>query len=79
MTKCLLWFQQGKEDKKEFKRTYQRRLDVKAQRSKKQKKSIELVLKECIDNSYGPGIGLNAELNKTTRQHIQQHKKKTGK
>jgi hypothetical protein len=31
MTKCLLKFLQGRQDKKEFKRRYQRRLDIKAQ------------------------------------------------
>jgi hypothetical protein len=64
MSTTLLKFLQGREDKKEVKRRYQRRLDIKAHRSKKQKKSIEQVLKERVDNSYGPGIGLNAGISK---------------
>jgi hypothetical protein len=38
MSTRLLKFLQGREDKKEFKRRYQRRLDIKAHQSKKQKK-----------------------------------------
>ena len=35
---------------------------MKTVRSKKQKKSIEEVLKERTDNRYGPGVGLTAGL-----------------
>jgi len=58
MTSSLMKFLSNRESTKECKRRYQRWLDVKAVQSKKQRKTIEQVLKERSDKSYGPGIAL---------------------
>jgi hypothetical protein len=62
LTRILFDFLKDKEERKEFRRTYKKRLNMKAVWSKKQKKSIEEVLKERTENSYGPGVGQTAGL-----------------
>jgi len=49
-----------RDKKKESKRIYRRKFDVKLKRSKQQKRSREEVFRERTDKSYGPGVGLTA-------------------
>jgi len=49
-----------RDKRKEMKRQYVRKVEVKVRRSKQQKKTREEVLRERTDKSYGPGVGLMA-------------------
>jgi len=56
----LFKYLERKGKRKEWKRTYQKQLEVKVSRSKAQKKQRQEVFAERTDKSYGPGVGLNA-------------------
>jgi len=49
-----------KSKRKEYKQKYIRQVNVKVNRSRKQRKTWQEVYQECIDNTYGPGIAIAA-------------------
>jgi hypothetical protein len=72
----LSLYLQSKDKRKEWKRNYDRKLSVKLSRSKQQRKSRQEIFLERTDNSYGPGVGLMAGINK--RQKVAQTRNDEG-
>ena len=79
----LILLLNARDTKKEQRRSYQQKFDVKVRRSKQQKKSREEVYKERLDTSYGPGVGLMAgmcstvkETSSRTQETVGKHKKR---
>ena len=68
MTPTLARFLEQKETKKITKRKYDRRVDVKVKRSRKQKKQWLEVYKERTDQSYGPGVAVITEISSTMKE-----------
>jgi hypothetical protein len=60
MSKGLVAFLDSKEKKRESKRAYKHRIDVKRSRARQQAKNCQQIFKERKDNSYGAGVGLTA-------------------
>jgi hypothetical protein len=56
----LFKYLERKGKRKKWKRTYQKRFEVKFSKSKAQKNQRQEVFAERTDKSYGPGVGLNA-------------------
>jgi len=69
----------ARDNKKEQRRSYQQKFDVKVRRSKQQKKSREEVYKERVDTSYGPGVGLMAGMCSTVKETSSQTQETVGK
>jgi hypothetical protein len=72
----LSLYLQSKDKRKEWKRNYDRKLSVKLSRSGQQRKSRQEIFLEHTDNSYGPGEGLMAGMNK--RQKVAQTRNDEG-
>jgi hypothetical protein len=68
MTMGLAAFLKTKQNKKEKKGTYRKRLDVKIARSKIQKKQLQDIYKERTDNSYGHAVALSNVSSKKRQQ-----------
>jgi hypothetical protein len=58
--KSLRNFLVTKQKRKEWKKNYKRQILTKIKRSKQQQKTREEIYKECLDTSYGSGIGVIA-------------------
>jgi hypothetical protein len=67
MTTKLMQFLARKEKRKQYKKKYDERMDIKARRSNQQRKNREEVLKERTNNAYGSGVGLTAGIRKQGR------------
>jgi len=68
MTPILETFFIKKTIRKEYKQNYVNKVEVKARRSKKQRRTWQEIYKERTDTSYGPGIGLVASAPKKKRK-----------
>jgi len=60
MTPTLHRFLLQKSKRKEYKQKYIRQVNVKVNRSRKQRKTWQEVYQERIDNTYGPGVAIAA-------------------
>jgi hypothetical protein len=68
MTSLLSNYLERRDGKKERKRKFQQRFDVKVRWSKQQNKQREEIYKECTDISYGPGVAVITELGTESRK-----------
>jgi hypothetical protein len=64
MTTILAEFLHAKNECKDRKKVYERRLDVKVKQSKQQKKQIQEIYKEHTDKSYRHAVGMLIDKNK---------------
>jgi len=62
--------------KKEWKRSYEKKLTIKLSRSQQQKKSRAEVYQERTDKSYGPGVGLSAGMKKSPVKKMKMRREK---
>ena len=73
MTAILAKFLHAKNERKDRKKVYERRLDIKVKRSKQQKKQIQEIYKERTDMSYGHAVGIPMDNSKKRKQNSDQN------
>jgi len=75
-TSMLSEYLNKRDKKKERRKLYQQKFEVKLRRSKQQKKSREEVYKERVDKSYGPGVALTSVMTKKRKVQTETDKTK---
>jgi len=75
-TSTMSGYLNKRDKKKEKRKVYQQKFEVKLRRSQQQKKSREEVYKERVDKSYGPGVALTSVPTKKRKAQTETDKTK---
>jgi len=69
----LLQYLHCRDRKREMRRIYERKCDVKLKWIRQQKWNQDKVFRECTNNSYGPGVGLTAGIKANGKHQMTTH------